>query len=353
VSTFYIEWDRYGQEFLQALHDARRRGVHVVLLIDCFGQKLGGLAMPAPAIRRLASEFDLLRAAGSQVLIYTPPRRMSRWLPSGHHVKIQLTDHGSALFSSGNITASSHERWDEFSAIVDGPVVRPMLESFELFGVDVRPNDREQLAEVSRVVAGSEFIEFDYEIYNPCAVHGFFGPLGWQDSNPISQRLCAEIAKAQTSVRLTSFYFKPAPALRRAILAAARRGVRVEVFHSHVNALAETRLAWLAAASDFDELLAAGVEIYESLHGEHSKVVLIDDKLAIFGSYNFEHAADDRLAEAMLSSSCDRVVDPIREVLDQCASSPAFCRVTRSSLDEMDRKLRWGRRLVRPWRRWL
>jgi phosphatidylserine/phosphatidylglycerophosphate/cardiolipin synthase-like enzyme len=353
VSTFYIEWDRYGQEFLKALHNARCRGVHVVLVIDGFGQKLGGLAMPAPAVRRLASEFESLRAAAAEVVIYTPPRRMSRWLPSGHHVKIQLTDRGSALFSSGNITASSHERWDEFSAIVEGPIVNPMLESFELFGGRVRPNDRERLADVARVAAGSEIIEFDYEIYNPCAAHGLFGPLGWQDGNPISQRLCAEIAKAQTSVRLTSFYFKPAPALRSAILAAARRGVRIEVFHSHVNALAETRLAWLAAASDFDALLAAGVEIHESLHGEHSKVILIDDRLAIFGSYNFEHAADDRLAEAMLSSSSDRVVDAIRAVLDECASSPAFRRVTRSSLAELDRKLRWGRRLVRPWRRWL
>jgi cardiolipin synthase len=136
-------------------------------------------------------------------------------------------------------------------------------------------------------------------------------------------------------------------------LAAAHRGVRVEIFHSHVEALPETRLAWLAAASDYDELLAAGIDIYESRHGEHSKIILIDDQLAIFGSYNLEHAADDRLAEAMLSSSDDRVVHAIREVLDACASSSAFSSVTRSSLAGMHWKLRVGRRVVGPLRRWL
>lgn len=352
VSTFYIEWDRYGREFLQALLAARRRGVHVTLVIDSFGQKLGGLAMEAESRRRLAAEFEVLRSAGVELLQYTPRRRASRWLAGGHHVKIQVTDRGSALFSSGNITASSHERWDEFSAIVDGPVAMPMLESFEVFGVDVRPHHRKRLDLVSRL-GRTEPIAFDYEIYNPSADHGIFGPIGWKSSNSISLGLSAAITRARTSVRLTSFYFKPAPALRRAILTAARRGVRVEVYHSHVEALPETRLAWMAAASDFNEMLAAGVEIYENRHGEHSKVILIDDEVAIFGSYNLEHAADDRLAEAMLTSSDDRVLRAICGVLDACASSPEFSRVTQSSLAEMDWKLRLGRWLVRPWRRWL
>jgi len=352
VSTFYIEWDRYGQEFLQALRHAQSRGVHVALIVDGFGQKLGGLAMPVSSRRRLASEFDALRAAGVEVQNYAPHRHGSRWLAGGHHVKIQLADVGGALFSSGNITASSHERWDEFAVIVDGPVAMPMLESFATLGVNVRQIDRALLAK-SSTGGGADPIEFDYEIFNPNAGHGLLGPLGWRSNNFISTRIGDAIAGARASVRLTSFYFKPAPALRRVILAAARRGVRVEIFHSGVEALPETRLAWMAAASDYDELLAAGIEIHESPHGEHSKILLIDDRLAIFGSYNLEHAADDRLAEAMLSSADDRVVRPIREVLDACAASSAFSRVTGSSLAAMEWKLRLGRRLVRPWRRWL
>lgn len=352
VSTFYIDWDSYGQEFLRALHDAKNRGVHVALIIDRFGQKLGSLAMPASARRRLAYEFDALRAAGVEVDHYAPFRQTSRWLAGGHHVKIQLTDAGCALFSSGNITASSHERWDEFAAIVEGPVAMPMLESFAILGVNVRSVDRELIKTLSKGPS-PEPIEFDYEIFNPTASHGLLGPLGWKSNNFISARIRDAIAGARVSLRLTSFYFKPAPDLRWAVLAAARRGVRIEIFHSGVEALPETHLAWMAAAADYDELLAAGIEIYESPRGEHSKILLVDDELAIFGSYNLEHAADDRLAEAMLTSSDERVVRAIREVLDACASSPTFSRVTWSSLAELNWKLRLGRRLVRPWRRWL
>jgi cardiolipin synthase A/B len=327
------------------------RDVHVALVIDSFGQRLGGLAMSASARRELASEFAALRAAGVEVLHYAPHRHISRWLAGGHHVKIQLNEDGRALFSSGNISASSHERWDEFAAIVDGPVAMPMLESFAVLGVKVRSIDRERIANLG-TTGGAEAIEFDYEIFSPTAGHGLLGPLGWKSKNSISTTIHDAIARARASVRLTSFYFKPAPMLRQVILEAARRGVRVEIFHSGLEALSETSLAWMAAASDYDALLAAGIEIYESPHGEHSKIILVDDEVAIFGSYNLEHAADDRLAESMLISSDDRVIAPIRDVLDNCASSPVIRRVTRSSLAEMGWKLRLGRRLVRPWRRW-
>ena len=45
LSTFYIEHDRYGTELLAALLDARQRGVAVNLLVDGFGQMLGGALM--------------------------------------------------------------------------------------------------------------------------------------------------------------------------------------------------------------------------------------------------------------------------------------------------------------------
>ena len=45
LSTYYIEHDAYGIELLAALLAAERRGVAVHLLIDGFGQRLGGMLM--------------------------------------------------------------------------------------------------------------------------------------------------------------------------------------------------------------------------------------------------------------------------------------------------------------------
>ena len=46
LSTYYIEYDRYGAELIAALLAAQRRGVAVNLLIDGFGQRLGGVGDP-------------------------------------------------------------------------------------------------------------------------------------------------------------------------------------------------------------------------------------------------------------------------------------------------------------------
>ncbi len=350
VSTFYLEWDRYAREFLEALKRARRRGAHVVLVADTFGQRLTGSATTRQDRRSLSRSLGELRALGAEVSFYAPRHRIQRWLGGGQHVKIQLSEDGLALFGSSNVTASSYERWDEFSALLAGPAALALLDSFAALGVRVRPRDREVIARVSRD-PGPDPIRFDYGLFNPNPAQGAWGPLGWRTNNALTLGLERAFRQARESILLTSFYYKPAPGLRREVLAARARGVRVAVYHSHVEALPETRLAWLAAAADYDCLLAAGVEIYESRHGEHSKVILIDGRVAMFGSYNFEHAADDRLAEAMLSSTDPRVVAPIARVLEECAGSTEP--MTRQRLDRLPRSLRWQRRLVRPVRRWM
>ncbi len=350
VSTFYLEWDGYAREFLEALGRACRRGAHVVLVTDAFGQRLTGAVLPRSQRRALRQALGELESLGAEVSFYAPRRRIQRLLGGGQHVKIQLSEDGHALFGSSNITASSYERWDEFSGLLAGPIVLALLDSFAALDARVRSRDRELIAGVSRQ-AGPDPIHFDYGIFNPNPAQGRAGPLGWRSTNALTTGLERAFQQARESIVLTSLYFKPAPGLRREILAARSRGVRVAIYHSHLEALAETRLAWLAAAADFDSLLAAGVEIYESRNGEHSKVVLIDDRVAMFGSYNFEHAADDRLAEAMLSSTDPRVVASITRVIEECAGSHES--MTRERLDQLPRGLRWQRRLVKPVRRWI
>ena len=350
LSTFYLDWDHYGRELLAALAAARRRGAHVVLVVDSFGQRLGGVAMAPEDRRALRRALEELRQLGAEVSFYAPRHRIQRWLGGGQHVKIQISEDGRALFGSSNVTASSYERWDELSALLEGPVVLALLDSFPSLGVRVRPRDRAVVARVGRD-SGTDPVLFDYCAYNPNPVQGGAGPLGWRTTNALTLGLRQAVRQATESVALTSFYYKPAPVLRREILAARARGVRVTFYHSHLEALSETRLAWLAAAADFDSLLAAGVEIRESRHGEHSKVVLIDDRLAMFGSYNFEHAADDRLAEAMLASTDRRVVAAIGQVLEECARTTEP--MTAERLRRLPFDLRWQRRAVKPLRRWM
>ena len=351
LSTFYIEHDAYGTGMLGELVAAQRRGVAVNLLVDGFGQRLGGVLMSIAHRTELAEMLNELRREGGVVTTYNPARRVQRWLGGGQHVKIQISEAGEAIFGSSNLSRSSYEGWNEYSVALRGPVARILLESYRDLGGTV---DEAHLSQLDAVAAaGTADLMLDYWLCNPNHVQGVMGPLGWRGANLVTDRLIERIAAARRSIRITSFYFKPVEPLLAALVAAAQRGVQIEVHHSHREALPATDLAWLAAAAHYDRLLAAGVQIYENRHGEHSKIVLIDDEWVAFGSYNFEHAAHDRLAEAMLASGDARATQPAAGIFDELRRDPDNMLVTPQVVAEWPARLKARRLLFGPFKRWM
>lgn len=359
LSTFYLEYDAYGRELLAELLSAQQRGVQVNLLVDAFGQRLGGVLMSRPQLAELEQALAALRSAGGVVTLYRPPRWVQRQLGGGQHVKIQVSEAGEAIFGSSNVTRSSFEGWNEYSVAVRGPVAHALLQSYVGLGGTVEPRHLEHLQSLQRmrqaeVAAPAESpLELDYWFFNPNPHQGRFGPLGWRRRNLVTDRLLEMIEAARTSISLTSFYFKPVAPLLQALLRAARRGVQVRVFHSHREALPSTDLAWIAAAVSYRALLEAGVELYENLHGEHSKLVLVDGAWVAFGSYNFEDAAHDRLAEAMLASRDRRAISPVEAIFDELRQHPDNVRVTRATLEQLPRRTRARLALYGRFKRWM
>ena len=360
LSTYYVEYDAYGIGMLTALIEARRRGVAVNLLIDGFGQALGGVLMTASDRAALGALLDELQRLGGVVTIYRPRYRVQQWLGGGQHVKIQVSEAGEAIFGSSNLSRSSFEKWNEYSVALRGPVTRVLLESYREIGGIV---DDAHLGALSRVAGarapgddgegGAAEIALDYWLCNPNTHQGMMGPLGWRGANVVTNRFVERIAAARHSIAMTSFYFKPVEPLIAALVAAAKRGVHVEVHHSHRDALPATDLAWIAAAAHYDRLLTAGVRVFENLHGEHSKIVLIDHEWVAFGSYNFEHAAHDRLAEAMLVSSDARAIQPAEDIFAEVRQHPDNVRVTPQVLDELPPGLERRRRRLGRFKRWM
>lgn len=351
VSTFYIDYDSYGIELLEALSAAQRRGVAVNLLIDGFGQRLGGVLMSRESRTALDSRLDQLRGLGAVVTVYRPERRMQRWLGGGQHVKIQVSEAGEAIFGSSNITRSSFEGWNEYAVSLRGPVVRDLLASYRQIGGSVVENHLQRLSNVADQAAAD--LELEYWLCNPNALQGPWGPLGWRGRNVVTDRLIDMLDAARESIRLTSFYFKPVAPLLAALIRAAHRSVQVEIYHSHRDALPTTDLPWIAAAVDYERLLNAGVRVYENRHGEHSKIVLIDAVWVAFGSYNCEDASHDRLAEAMLDSRDPRAIEPASSIFDALRHHPDNSLVTPESLRRMPARLKVKRALLGRFKRWM
>ena len=351
LSTFYVEYDEYGVVMLAELLAAQRRGVAVNLLIDTFGQRLGGVLMSRERKAALDAALQELQRAGAGVARYRPAWAAQRWLGGGQHIKIQVSDAGEALFGSSNITRSSFEGWNEYAVALRGPIVRTLLESYRDIGGTVDEAHLRQLDEVAEPQTAD--LAREYWVCNPNATQGVFGPLGWRGSNLVTDRLVERIAAAQRSIAMTSFYFKPVEPLLAAIVGAAGRGVHVEVHHSHRDALPATELAWIAAAASYDRLLAAGVHVYENRRGEHSKIVLVDDDWVAFGSYNFEHAAHDRLAEAMIASRDTRATAPAAAIFEGLRHDRDNVRVTRDVLEQLSARLKTKRAFLGPFKRWM
>jgi len=351
LSTYYIEHDPYGLGMLAELTVAQRRGVAVNLLIDGFGQRLGGTLMSVDHKAALSVMLDELRRAGAVVTTYQPEHRLQQWLGGGQHVKIQVSEAGEAIFGSSNLSGSSFEGWNEDAVALRGPVVRRLLESYRDIGGTVEESHLGQLDQVAE--AGAADLMLEYWLCNPNRAQGKTGPLGWRGRNAVTDGLVDRIATARRSIWITSFYFKPVEPLLAALVDAARRGVEVEVYHSHRDALPATDLAWIGAAAHYPRLLNAGVRIYENRRGEHSKIVLIDDEWVAFGSYNFEHAAHDRLAEAMLTSRDARATRPAAGIFAGLRRHPDNALVTPQGLAGLPLRLAARRRLFGPFKRWL
>lgn len=94
------------------------------------------------------------------------------------------------------------------------------------------------------------------------------------------------IGKARDEIIIANAYFVPGGKLRRALIRAARRGVRVSLL---LQGRYEYFLQYHAARPVYGALLAAGVEIHEYDAGFlHAKVAVIDGRWATVGSSNLD-----------------------------------------------------------------
>ena len=100
------------------------------------------------------------------------------------------------------------------------------------------------------------------------------------------QVLLSAIMDAREELTITTPYFGPDDGLIQALMAAAGRGVKVTLIVPKLND--STLVAW-SSRSFYADLMDAGVHIAE-FHGGllHTKSLLIDKRVAVFGSVNFD-----------------------------------------------------------------
>jgi cardiolipin synthase len=99
--------------------------------------------------------------------------------------------------------------------------------------------------------------------------------------------LLSAIRHAEKRAWLTTAYFVPTEEEMGELIAAARRGVDVRLL---LPGISDSQLALSVAHSDYEDLLEAGVKIYEIRDAYlHSKMAVIDGVWSAIGSSNIDH----------------------------------------------------------------
>jgi phosphatidylserine/phosphatidylglycerophosphate/cardiolipin synthase-like enzyme len=123
---------------------------------------------------------------------------------------------------------------------------------------------------------------------SPAAWKVYFSPHGG-----CTQAVVEALEDARNSVLVQAYSFTSKP-IARALVGAAKRGVAVKVV------LDKSQVSEKYSSADF--LLHASIPTWiDSAHAiAHNKVMVIDGKVVITGSFNFTRAAEERNAENLL-----------------------------------------------------
>jgi cardiolipin synthase len=269
----YIYWSGdIGRQFSEALCERALAGVKVHVLLDWLGaEKING--------KYLAD----MKAAGVEVERYHPLRwyNLSR-LNNRTHRKLLVVD-GRTGFTGGVGIAdawagdgSAKDHWRDSHYRIEGPAVAQMQAAFGdnwmkthakvLFGSAYYP----ELAQVGRSRA---------QVFKSSPDEG---------SESVRLMYLLSIASAAKSIRLQAAYFVPDDLAIETLVAARKRGVKIEIIVPGPNT--DSEIVQGASRSRWAALLAAGVLIYEyqpSLY--HCKVLIVDDVWVSVGSTNFDN----------------------------------------------------------------
>ncbi len=270
LEYYILEPDQTGTAIRDALAERARAGVRVRLLLDALGSARVGRRFLAP-----------LRAAGAEVAWFHPAHLRFIARPRvnlRNHRKLLIAD-GALAFTGGiNLTDEQDVRrrasaYHDLHLRLEGEVVHwlqlAFLEDWH-YATGVALRD----AHLWPALANGQVLA---QVL----------PSGPDSPWEAIHRVHVEaIHQANQRVWLVTPYFVPGEAARMALSSAALRGLDVRVM---VPARSDSRIVSAAARSYYDELLAAGVRVFEyQPRMLHSKALLVDGDLCLVGSANFD-----------------------------------------------------------------
>jgi len=278
--TYIFDFTGSGASVAEALERAAWRGVRTQLVVDGVGTG----ALPGEWAGRL-------EAAGVQVRVYSPLGPLGLLLPQRWrrlHRKLCVVD-GCVLFCGGinvlddlydpNHGALAAPRLD-FAVQATGSLVAAASETMDQLWWrmqavrDMRERRLPEALQALRVASAARHAADEAQHQGPAMRAALLLRDNVRHRSRIEKAYRRAIGAARHEVIIANAYFLPGGKLRRALLMAARRGVRVRLL---LQGRYEYFMQYHAARPVYGALLEAGVEIHEYAPSFlHAKVAVVD-----------------------------------------------------------------------------
>ena len=267
----YVFWDgEIAKQFTSALSERARAGVPVNLILDAQGTRKMGV-----------ENLTQLRGAGVRIVKYhsvfwpDPSRYNNR-----SHRKLLIVDGTVAFIGGAGIAdlwagnADSPKHWRDNHYKVLGPVVAQLQGSFVSNWIKTRGD----------VLHGAKYFP---PLEDSGSLEAQAIRSGAHYENLDLMYLLA-IASAKKTLRIENAYFLPDDLVRKELVEAAKRGVKIEIVVPGKKI--DQKLVRSASKRHWPELIEAGIKIYEYQPTMvHVKLMIVDDTFVSVGSGNFDN----------------------------------------------------------------
>ncbi|HEX2853489.1 MAG TPA: phospholipase D-like domain-containing protein [Opitutaceae bacterium] len=274
ITAFILGRDDTGRRLVRLLSERARAGVKVRLLLDAVGCVFSSRGFVQP-----------LRDAGGEVGRFMPviPFTSRGFANLRNHRKIAVFDHTVAMVGGHNLAREYmgptryKKRWKDFGALVEGPAAALLNEVFIADWCFTTKQSVDQLhAEIPAIAAQPRGNSELQVVASGPDVPG----------DPLYESIVSMIQEADESIWIVTPYFIPDDVLLRSLIVKARAGKDVTVV---VPAKSNHPVTDLARRHFLRQLRRAGARVL--LHSGsmlHSKAFIIDDRLGLLGSANFD-----------------------------------------------------------------
>lgn len=272
LEYFIIDSGKMWDTIMDILVEKVKSGVDVWLMYDDIG-----------TISTLPQNYpNILRKLGIKTTVFNPYKpSMDKFLNYRDHRKFAIID-GKYAFTGGINLADEYinekERfgfWEDCSVMLEGDAVNKVTIMFLQmwnFASGEMPDCKKYITNY-KVESDGYVIPFSDE--------------------PLDQELICEnayinvINNAKKYIYICTPYLILDEVMTSALIGAAKSGVEVVIITPHIP---DKKMVFLMTRSNYKDLLAGGVRIYEFTPGFiHSKTIVSDDVTAIVGTSNFDY----------------------------------------------------------------